>query len=167
MAEPLPPASAAFPVVRRVIRADAEALDALWMAFVREQSAADPRLAPSPEAGRLWAGTRREAVDTGTPAVWVAEDAGGALVGFVVAEPFAASPVYADAREVYVGELYVAPAARRTGLARRLLDAATDWATAEGADRLRFDIARGNAAAESLVAAWNARPLATTYTRDL
>ena len=159
--------SASIPVIRRLARADADALDARWKAFGREQRAADPRLAPSPEAGRLWAGTRREAADTGTPAVWVAEDVDGALVGFVVAEPFAASPVYADAREVYVGELYVAPAARRSGLARRLLDAASAWAAAAGADRLRFDIASGNAAAESLVAAWNARPLATTYTRDL
>lgn len=131
-----------------------------------EQATLDARLTPAPGAARLWAATLREAFETGAPVVLVAE-VDGAVAGFVVLEDAASAPVYAAEPAVHIGELYVAPAHRRAGVARALLDAAADEAARAGVRTLRFDVAAANAASHALVAAWGARPLATTYTRGV
>ena len=152
--------------IRRAVRADTASLEALWAAFMDEQATFDGRLTPSPRAGRLWAATLREAFDDGTPALWVAE-ASGAVVGFVVAEATMGAPVYASGAAVHVGELYVAPAHRGAGVARRLLDAVVTWAAAGGVAEVRFEVATANAASHAMVTAWGARPVAVTYVRDV
>lgn len=131
-----------------------------------EQAALDARLTPTPDARRLWTATLREAFETGAPVVLVAE-VDSRIAGFVVLEDAATAPVYVAEPAVHIGELYVAPAHRRAGVARALLDAAADEAVRAGARTLRFDVAASNAASHALVAAWGARPFATTYTRDL
>ena len=158
-------ADAAGVDVRRAARSDVDALRGLWAAFVAEQAAFDARLTPAPDADRLWAATLREALDSGTPSVLVA-DVDGRVAGFVVIDGLAASPVLAAPPSAVVGELYVAPSFRRRGLARALLDAASAEAARLGAAAVRFEVASGNAASHALVAAWGARPLATVYTRE-
>ncbi len=179
--------------VRRAVRADADALAALWRDFVAEQGALDARLVPSPDADRLWRATLREAWDDGVPTIWLATAAadrdgdrldgalaadrdgarsgvhasGDEILAFLVAEPFHASPVYVDVAEVHIGELYVRPGARRLGVALHLLDAVAASSREQGARRVRFGVASANAAARSLVARWGAAPLAVTYTRDV
>lgn len=131
-----------------------------------EQATFDARLAPSPRAGRLWAATLREAFDEGTPAIWVA-DAEGVAAGFVVGEVVPASPVHAAGATVHVGELYVSPEHRRTGLAQALLDTVAAWASDGGAAEVGFEVAAENAASHALVAAWGARAVAVAYVRDV
>ena len=41
-------------------------------------------------------------------------------------------------------DLFVAPSARRQGIARALMNAASEWATAQGAARLDLETARDN-----------------------
>lgn len=173
MGDALASATANAVTIRRATRGDADAVAALWHDFMAEQGALDVRLAPSADAARLWRATLREAWDDGVLEIWVAvagETGGQAdlpVIGFVVAEPFHASPVYADAAEVHIGELYVRPEARRGGVAIRLLDAVAASSRDRGAARVRFGVAWGNAAARALVVRWGAAPLAVTYTRDV
>lgn len=152
--------------IRPAIRADASRVAALWTAFTAEQAALDPLVAPAPDAAARWTVTFRDLLDDAASVLLVAE-ADGALVGFVVAEPHAEAPVYEPAREVHVGELYVAPEARGQGLGRRLLDAVATWAKGQGAVRLRFGVLHGNAPSRRMVEGWGARPHAVAYVRDL
>lgn len=138
----------------------------LWRAFVDEQAALDPSVTPAPDADARWAVTFRDLVDDDASALLVAESDGG-IVGFVVAEPHAEAPVYAPVSEVYVGELYVAPEARRHGLARALLDAVAAWAAGQGAARLRFSVLWANAPSRRMVEAWGATPQAVTFVRSI
>jgi ribosomal protein S18 acetylase RimI-like enzyme len=47
-------------------------------------------------------------------------------------------------------DLYVIEAARQQGIARALMNAASDWAKAQGADRLDLETARDNAPGQAL-----------------
>ena len=47
-------------------------------------------------------------------------------------------------------DLFVAEAARRRGIARSLMNAASDWATTEGAARIDLETARDNRPGQSL-----------------
>jgi ribosomal-protein-alanine N-acetyltransferase len=80
--------------------------------------------------------------------VLVAEDAGGTPLGFVQMYPTYAS--LRAARVFVLYDLYVAPNARRSGVARRLMEAAAAQARAAGAVALTLQTARTNAAAQRL-----------------
>lgn len=66
-------------------------------------------------------------------------------------------------------DLYVAPSARRQGLARLLMDAAREHARASGATRLELTTAHGNGAARQLYASqgWEQDVVYLTYTCSL
>jgi ribosomal protein S18 acetylase RimI-like enzyme len=51
---------------------------------------------------------------------------------------------------VYLYDLFVAPAARRSGVARALMDAAKQFAETHGADRLQLETAISNTQAQAL-----------------
>jgi len=152
--------------VRRATAADRPALEALWAAFMAEQATLDPRVAPAPDAGALWRATLADLLRDAGAAVFVAEGASG-VAGFLVAEPHAAAPVYAPVRAVHLTELYVAPDARRQGMATALLDAAAAWAEGAGAVRLHMDVLWANAPSRRLVERWGGAPFAVAFTRDL
>lgn len=153
--------------IRPAVRSDASAVAALWRAFMDEQAALDATVTPATDADARWAVTFRDLVDDDAAALLVVEDDNGRIVGFAVAEPHAEAPVYAPVPEVYVGELYVAPEARRHGVARALLDAVAAWAAGQGAARLRFSVLWANAPSRRMVEAWGASPQAVTYVRAL
>lgn len=81
-------------------------------------------------------------------AVFVAFDATGTGVGFVQLYPsfssVAMKPIW------ILNDLYVAPQARRAGVARSLLEAACELARSTGAARLRLSTAKDNEAAKAL-----------------
>lgn len=72
--------------------------------------------------------------------VWALADADGFILMRVVAD------------EAEVLTLAVRPAARRAGLARRLVDQALDRAAGQGAARVFLEVAADNAAAQALYA---------------
>lgn len=80
--------------------------------------------------------------------VLVAEDAGGTPLGFVQMYPTYSS-LHA-ARVFVLYDLYVDPAARRGGVARRLMEAAVEQARSAGAVALTLQTARTNEAAQRL-----------------
>jgi len=79
--------------------------------------------------------------------VFVADDA-GAAVGFTQLYPSFSS--VRAVRTYLLNDLYVAPGARRGGVARRLLAAAADFARANGAASMSLTTATDNHAAQSL-----------------
>ena len=77
-----------------------------------------------------------------------AADSGSQLLGFAQLYPALCSVDLVDYFVLY--DLYVIEAARRQGIARALMNAASDWAKAQGADRLDLETARDNAPGQAL-----------------
>jgi len=79
--------------------------------------------------------------------LWLAERE-GVVLGFT--QLFRMFSSVRTARIWVLNDLYVAPDARRGGVARRLLDAATQFAREDGAARIVLETTRDNAAARAL-----------------
>ena len=98
--------------------------------------------------------------DLGAAKNWIAEnlergrstlfaaDNGSQLLGFTQLYPALCSVDLVDYFVLY--DLYVVEAARRQGIARALMSAASDGAKAQGADRLDLETARDNAPGQAL-----------------
>lgn len=100
----------------------------------------------------------------------VAEDETGALLGFVFCSILRLSQEFLCRGQGSVGflnDLYVDPAARRQGLARRLTAYAEDWLRENGIETLELQVLPGNAEARAYwdrqcmtpVAIWCSKPL--------
>ena len=77
-----------------------------------------------------------------------AADNGSQLLGFTQLYPALCSVDLVDYFVLY--DLYVIEAARRQGIARALMNAASDWAKVQGAARLDLETARDNAPGQAL-----------------
>ena len=77
-----------------------------------------------------------------------AADNGSQLLGFTQLYPALCSVDLVDYFVLY--DLYVIEAARRQGIARALMNAASEWAKAQGAARLDLGTARDNAPGQAL-----------------
>ena len=98
--------------------------------------------------------------DLGAAKNWIAEnlergrstlfaaDNGSQLFGFTQLYPALCSVDLVDYFVLY--DLYVIEAARRQGIARALMNAASEWAKAQGAARLDLETARDNAPGQAL-----------------
>ena len=98
--------------------------------------------------------------DLGAAKNWIAEnlergrstlfaaDNGSQLLGFTQLYPALCSVDLVDYFVLY--DLYVIEAARRQGIARALMNAASEWAKAQGAARLDLETARDNAPGQAL-----------------
>ena len=75
-------------------------------------------------------------------------DTGRELLGFTQLYPALCSVDLVTYFVLY--DLFVAETARRRGIARSLMNAASDWATTEGAARIDLETARDNAPGQSL-----------------
>ncbi len=84
----------------------------------------------------------------------VAADDVGRLAGFVTCRPASLSRVLEVSTTFVIGDTYVAPDARRTGIGSSLVEAAVGWAIRRGAE----SVERGTLAEEaSAVAFWAAQ----------
>ena len=88
-----------------------------------------------------------ENLERGRSTLFAADD-GSQLLGFTQLYPALCSVDLVDYFVLY--DLYVIEAARRQGIARALMNAASDWAKAQGADRLDLETARDNAPGQAL-----------------
>ena len=132
--------------ISRAGPADLDALAALFDAY-RQFYGQPSNLA----AARDWLRSR---LRVGESVVLVAKCA-GAAVGFVQLYPMFSS--VRMARTWILNDLFVAPAARRGGVARALLEAAAAFAREDGAVGLSLETGRDNAAARALyrAAGWH------------
>lgn len=152
--------------IRRARRTDRERLEALWAQLLEEQSELDPRFEVAEDAHERWANDFPLWLEDGTRRIYVAEPE-GVVVGFVNAHRWGPPPIYKDASEVYVDELYVAPEARRRGWGRQLVDAVRGWADELQADRLRIGMLVANEEGAAFWKAQHARPFYQTLTIEL
>lgn len=70
-------------------------------------------------------------------------------------------------RRIYLYSLFVAPAARRAGLARRLTQLALDWGRGRGATQARLEMAWPNRGARALYESVGFRPRELMLARPL
>lgn len=82
-----------------------------------------------------------ENIEAGRSTIFAADN-GSELLGFAQLYPALCSVDLADYFVLY--DLFVVNAARRQGIARALMNAASDWAKAQGAARLDLETARDN-----------------------
>ena len=77
-----------------------------------------------------------------------AADDGAQLLGFTQLYPALCSVDLVEYFVLY--DLFVAPSARRQGIARALMNAASEWAKTQGAARLDLETARDNVPGQAL-----------------
>jgi ribosomal protein S18 acetylase RimI-like enzyme len=125
-------------VVRRAVRADAEAVGRLLDDFNSEFDE------PTPGAAAL-AERVRQLLDAGDTVVLVTGDGpdGLAVLRFRLG-------IWSDGLECYLAELYVVPDCRGQGLGRALMEEAIDVARAEGATYMELGTGEDDVAARAL-----------------
>jgi GNAT superfamily N-acetyltransferase len=111
------------------------------------QTLRDLRLAALLDAPYAFASSYESAL-TRTEQEWRAWPARGAVFGaFVGGEPVGmvgAAPVATDPSTVHLIAMWVAPAARGTGVAENLIDAVLAWAESRGCRSVSLEVATGN-----------------------
>ena len=155
-------------VIRRATRADLPALGRLGAMLLRTHYEFDEQrfMAPGsdPEAGYAWfLGTQLQDEDV---VVFVAERS-GQVVGYVYAglEPQS----WKELREAsgFVHDVAVDHAARRQGIAERLMQAALEWLASRGAPRVMLWTAEQNAGAHRLFKELGFRRTMVEMTKEL
>jgi ribosomal protein S18 acetylase RimI-like enzyme len=126
--------------VRRATSGDAERVAPLFDAYRQFYG-----LGPDPALSRRFIAERLERDES---IVLLAQSADGTSLGFVQMYPTFAS--LRAARVMVLYDLFVAPTARRSGVARSLMDAAVVEARNAGAVALTLQTARTNHAAQRL-----------------
>ena len=99
---------------------------------------------PDLSAAKNWIA---ENFERGRSTIFAADD-GYQLVGFTQLYPALCSVDLVDYFVLY--DLFVAPSARRQGIARALMNEASKWAKAQGAARLDLETARDNYPGQAL-----------------
>ena len=100
----------------------------------------------------------------------VAEAEDGTIAGFAFASILRLGAEYScggAASIGYVNELYVAPAARRQGLSRRLADFCEDWLRGQGVTAVQVQVLAGNSAARAMWQARGMTPVGAIYEKKL
>ena len=126
-------------IVRSASQSDLEGLTILF-----DQYRQFYQCAPDLAAARNWL---KENIEQERSAIFVA-DSGGTLLGFTQLYPALCSVDLVDYFVLY--DLFVVEEARRQGIARALMNAASDWAKAQGAARLDLETARDNYPGQAL-----------------
>mgnify|MGYP005999799647 CR=1 FL=1 len=126
-------------IVRSASQSDLEGLTILF-----DQYRQFYQCAPDLAAARNWL---KENIEQERSAIFVA-DSGGTLLGFTQLYPALCSVDLVDYFVLY--DLFVVEAARRQGIARALMNTASDWAKAHGAARLDLETARDNIPGQAL-----------------
>ena len=99
---------------------------------------------PDLSAAKNWIA---ENFERGRSTIFAADD-GYQLIGFTQLYPALCSVDLVDYFVLY--DLFVAPSARGQGIARALMNAASEWAKAQGAARLDLETARDNYPGQAL-----------------
>jgi ribosomal protein S18 acetylase RimI-like enzyme len=145
-------------LVRAPVAADVERVAALFsemQSYYRRPVTMDQ----AREAARLACRTPRATFD---PRVLIAV-AHGSVVGSIVLN--VTFPAYELTKALYIRDLFVSSAARRSGVGRALVNAAARLTYSQGYSALDWTTDEGNAAARRMYESCGARLLARTYYR--
>jgi len=155
--------------IRKAERRDAEALGRLGAMLMRTHYKFDPQrfLAPVEGSERGYASFLAGMLDSPHDCVFVAEDEGGRIAGYVFAalEPLSWKELRGPAG--FIHDVAVAEDARRAGVATQLLRAAIEWLREHGAPRVLLWTAAPNEAAQRLFRRLGFRDTAIEMTMEL
>ena len=133
--------------IERMVEADVEQVADLWIALIDEHAECDRKYFTTYRRNH-----KRKiqllmvAIKDPLEQVWVAR-ANGQLIGYCSAYVSYVTGMYNSLIEATLGDIYVAPAYRSTGIGQRLLDEAQGWARLMEADTLRLNVHSANSAA--------------------
>lgn len=132
-------------MIRPVQREDAAAIARLWQALTDEHVALDPQLpGATPGAAERYAERLLERRDDPFTRTFVAET-GGVVVGYVLGAILDLHPDLFDYVESgFIADIYVEPAYRRRGIARRLFETMTRWFAEQGVTQTEWQVSAVN-----------------------
>lgn len=152
--------------IRRASQEDQKHLGELWLRFMEEQATLDDRFGVATDALERWSNDFPYWIHDEGRRLFVAEEA-GAMVGFLTAQRWFPSPIYAETMEVYISELYVVPEARQQQAGAQLVTTVRAWAETLGASRLRMGVLVANEPGQAFWKQQQAVPFSVTYTLPL
>ncbi len=136
--------------IRRLQAEEIEAfVDELWVPFAEEMAAMDSYNALASDVRADAIAYRHERLEAEDVAIFVAV-ADGTRIGYASVELEEPPPVFERDTHANIGELYVIPAHRRSGVGATLMDAAEEWARTRGATRATLSVNARNEAAIDL-----------------
>jgi ribosomal protein S18 acetylase RimI-like enzyme len=154
-------------IIRPAMKSDLHALGILGAELVRLHHAFDPDrfMTPGPESARGYAWFLGTLIEDPEVVLLVA-DAGGDIVGYVYAglEPLSWKELRGPAG--FIQDVVVMEAARRSGIATELVEAAADKLEELGAPRVMLWTAEKNAGARKLFERLGFRPTMIEMTRE-
>ena len=123
-------------VARTGAVADLFAIEPLWQALYKHQKEHGMFLEVSPDSFKDWADSMKAALGRFT-CLFVTEHH-GELIGFVAGRVRALPRYFGGFQVGFVSEVFVAEAHRKMGLAREMLELATEWFANQGAHRIEL-----------------------------
>lgn len=155
-------------MIRPAARTDLAALGRLGAVLMHTHYAFDPQrfLAPGDDPEGGYATFLATQLDRPDAIVFVAER-GGALIGYVYAGLERLSWKELRGPAGFIHDVVVDDSARRSGVARQLLQAAVDWLRGRGAPRVMLWTASQNTTAQNVFDAMGFRPTMIEMTLEL
>lgn len=123
-------------------------LEPLWNALIAHHLTFDPSYRTRDGAAGVWRGHMAERMEAGEAAVLVCGEGAGPT-GFCSVEIQRAPDLIHEPARAEIAELFVAPAARRDGCGRSLVEAALAWVRDRGIVRVEVRVASANADGQS------------------
>ena len=130
-------------IVRRAERRDLDRVAALWTAITHHHSSLDPLFTQRPHSDDALRELIAELHADRDAAIFVF-DVAGDLPGMCIVRIDRAPPILEETERAEITDVGVRPAARRRGVARRLVEEAMDWVRDRGVERVEIQVASGN-----------------------
>lgn len=131
--------------VRRAAVRDAARVAELWCALTEHHRGLDPSFALGPGQAAAATGLLEGLVRDPDAELLVWEDEGRQLLGFCSARIARAAPPALESQRGEIVDLLVRAGARRRGIGRALVEAASTWLRQRGARRIEVRVAHANA----------------------
>lgn len=146
--------------VRRARDADVDAIGGLWQLLVEFHNPLDPALPHAAvEGARRYARRVRSHLDDPMACVLIAEQ-DGSVIGYVLGVVIDLSPeMFEQERTGFLADIFVDERYRRLGAGRALMDALTDWFSAQGLQSYEWYVAARNAEGMAFWQAMGGQPL--------
>jgi len=135
-------------VVRTGVTDDLFAIEGLWHALYEHQKAHGMFLEVSPNSFSDWTDSMK--VSLGRFTVLVVAECRGQMIGFVAGRVKSLPPYFGGFIVGFIGEVFVSETHRKNGLAREMLDLATEWFSKQRVHRIELQVLLDNHAARQV-----------------
>lgn len=132
-------------VVRTGVSADLFAIEQLWHTLYKHQKKHGMFLAVSPDSFKDWAESMK--VTLGRFTCLIVAEWHDHKIGFVAGRVKALPPYFGGFTVGFIGEVFVSEAHRKKGLAREMLNLATEWFSTQRVHRIELQVLVDNSGA--------------------